>query len=363
MKMHAQYSVQIKISSVPSYHPAGAELYLAGSFNGWNPQDEKFKLSPSNNGVYTIQLSLPTGIHEFKITRGSWDKVECGKDGFPIENRFINLDSDTALDIRIEEWADRFPGKPKSSTASKNVRIIDTAFFIPQLKRVRKVWIYLPEEYANSNKRYPVIYMHDGQNVFDESTAFSGEWGVDDFLDTTNDKQSIVVAVDHGSNKRINEYDPYDNERFGKGEGNQYLDFLVKTLKPFIDKHYRTIKNKENTFVAGSSMGGLISFYAVLRYPKVFGGAGVFSPSFSIVNSKIFDDIQKKGKTINSKLYFYVGKLEGGTMVPDMLKVFETLVGISKSKMISVIRDDGRHNEVAWRKEFPLFYEWIFTHP
>ena len=90
----------------------------------------------------------------------------------------------------------------------------------------------------------------------------------------------IVVAIDHGGTKRINEYCPYDMEGFGKGEGDQYLQFLVKTLKPYIDKNYRTKKDKENTYIAGSSMGGLISMYAVLKYPYVFGGAGVFSPAF-----------------------------------------------------------------------------------
>ncbi len=121
--------------------------------------------------------------------------------------------------------------------------------------------------------------MHDGQNVFDDSTSFAGEWGVDETLDSisSHGKEIIVVAVDHGGQKRINEYCPYDMEKFGKGEGNQYVDFLVKDLKPFIDKNYRTEKDKQNTFIAGSSMGGLISMYAVLKYPGVFGGAGVFS--------------------------------------------------------------------------------------
>ena len=133
----------------------------------------------------------------------------------------------------------------------------------------------------------------------------------------------------------------------------------MKTLKPFIDKNYRTLKDKENTFIAGSSMGGLISLYAVLKYPNVFGGAGVFSPAFWISGTKIFNDIEKKGKKVNSRIYFYGGKQEGETMVPDMLKAFETMAKVSKSKMTTVIRDDGKHNEARWRIEFPLFYDWI----
>jgi predicted alpha/beta superfamily hydrolase len=95
-----------------------------------------------------------------------------------------------------------------------------------------------------------------------------------------------------------------------------------------------------------------------LKYPRVFGAAGVFSPAFWVV-PKIFDDIKEKGKKVSSKIYFYAGKLEQGSMVPDMLKAYETMSKVSKSTMQAVIRDDGQHNEPAWRKEFPLFYEWI----
>ena len=201
--------------------------------------------------------------------------------------------------------------------------------------------------------------MQDGQNLFDEATSFAGEWGVDEYFDTAKVKECIVVGIDNGSDKRMNEYNPYDNERFGKGEGDLYADFLAKTLKPFIDREYRTLRKKENTFVSGSSMGGLISLYALLKYPKVFGGAGIFSPSFWISDTKIYDDIKTKGEKVKAKIYFYGGKLEGETMVPGMLRAFEEMAKISKSKMTILIRDDGKHNEPTWRKEFPLFYEWI----
>lgn len=201
--------------------------------------------------------------------------------------------------------------------------------------------------------------MQDGQNLFDEATSFAGEWGVDEYFDTTIVKECIVVGIDNGSDKRMNEYNPYDNERFGKGEGDLYADFLAKTLKPFIDREYRTLRKKENTFISGSSMGGLISLYALLKYPKVFGGAGIFSPSFWISDTKIYDDIKTKGEKVKAKIYFYGGKLEGETMVPGMLRAFEEMAKISKSKMTIIIRNDGKHNEQTWRKEFPLFYNWI----
>jgi predicted alpha/beta superfamily hydrolase len=355
-----QHRVQFIITSLPGYHPSDSILYIAGSFNGWNPADKNYQFQKDAGGNYFFETRLADGMYEFKITRGSWDKVECKKGGADIQNHFLKLSSDTVIHLDIEEWADRFVKKPRVSTAGKNVHVIDTAFVIPQLKRVRRVWIYLPPGYSSSEKKYPVLYMHDGQNVFDDSTSFAGEWGVDETLDSISghSKEVIVVAVDHGGVKRINEYCPYDMEKFGKGEGDQYVDFLVKTLKPFIDRNYRTQKDKQNTFIAGSSMGGLISMYALLKYPKIFGGAGVFSPAFW-VGPKIFDDIKAKGKKVNSKIYFYCGGQEGETMEPDMIKAFEEMRKVSKSKMACTVRPDGKHTEWVWREEFPLFYLWM----
>ncbi|MFC0771587.1 alpha/beta hydrolase-fold protein [Terrimonas alba] len=365
----AQHTVQLQIKALPEFHPSSSSIYVAGSFNGWNPQDEGYKFKRDDKGTYYLALKLDKGSYEYKLTRGGWSKVECKKAGAGIENRLLKVEENTHIKLEIEEWADRFPAVPKKSTASKNVQVIDTAFLIPQLKRTRRIWIYLPGCYNSCSKRFPVIYMQDGQNVFDDATSYSGEWGVDEYLDSPgmSANECIVVAIDNGTS-RVNEYSPYDFNLDGlgtlstsnKGEGNAYVDFIVRTLKPFIDKNYRTVKNKANTAIAGSSMGGLISLYAVLKYPRIFGAAGVFSPAFWVAPA-IFDDIKAKGKKVNSKIYFFAGKLEGERMVPDMLKAYEAMSKVSKSKIRAVIRDDGKHNEATWRKEFPLFYKWINT--
>jgi len=356
----SQVTVTMRITSLPAYHPSGSDVFIAGSFNGWNPQDNNFKFTRSEKGEYFLKLSLAAGKYEYKITRGGWDKTECKTGGTGMDNRKLDVNEDSYLDIAIEEWTDRFPSQPVVSTAGKNVHIIDTAFYLPELKRTRRIWIYLPKDYdRDQQKHYPVLYMHDGQNLFDNATSFSGEWGVDEFLDSTELQSCIVVGIDHGGNKRLNEYNPYDNEKFGKGEGKKYLKFIVRTLKPYVDGTYRTLRDKENTFIAGSSMGGLISMYALLEYPKVFGVAGVFSPAFWISGEKIFDDIRKKSKNLNSKIYMYGGKLEGETMVPDMVRAVELLNKHSKANVVSVIREEGRHSETRWRKEFPGFYAWL----
>lgn len=354
-----QYKATIRVRSLPSYHNINDSIYLAGSFNNWNPSDKRFVFDKINNG-YQIELMIPKGIHEFKITRGSWEKVEAGENGSGINNRIITIDSDTSIEVNVTHWSDHFPGKAKRHTISSNVSILDTALYMPQLNRYRRVWIYLPSNYNITRKKYPVLYMHDGQNVFDDATSYSGEWGVDEALDSLGAKygETIIVAVDNGADKRLNEYAPYDMERFGKGEGDQYVDFLVKTLRPVIEKKYRTKKCRKHNSVAGSSMGGLISLYAMLKYPKKFGSAGVFSPAFWIV-PELENQVPLKSKKLKGRIYFYAGMLESETMVPDMLKVFELLDKYSKAKMISVIRAEGKHNEHTWRAEFPQFYKWL----
>lgn len=352
----AQSTTRLQLKEANTNLTPEYTYYLAGSFNGWNPADSNYRFKMDNNGTYFLDIRLADGNYEYKITRGSWQTVECAMNGRPIANRVLTMPSGHQ-ELVVEEWADKFAAPAKKSSATSNVSVVDTSFFIPQLNRTRRVWIYLPSDYkTQASKKFPVMYMHDGQNLFDDTSSFAGEWGLDEFMDTTSLAKSIVVGIDHGASKRLNEYNPYDNAKFGKGEGDEYVDFLVKTLKPYIDNHYRTLANKQNTGIAGSSMGGLISMYAVLKYPDVFSKVGVFSPAFWVAGDSIFEAVKARGGKVNSYIYFYGGKLEGESMVPDMTKVYDQMKKISKSKMKLVIRDDGRHNEPTWRKEFPEFY-------
>jgi predicted alpha/beta superfamily hydrolase len=357
--MYAQYNVHIKLQPLPG-KIATDEVYLAGNFNGWNPKDETFRLRKDEQGNFSLLLrNIPAGNYEYKFTRGGWETVETDVNGQNIGNRTLKLSSDTIVAVSIAGWATGV-NPVRKETASANVRIIDSTFYIPQLKRSRRIWIYLPADYANSTKKYPVLYMHDGQNLFNEATSYAGEWGVDETLDSMK-KKCIVVGIDNGLMKRMNEYNPYNNERFGPGEGKQYIDFIAKTLKPYIDKKYRTLKDKNNTIIVGSSMGGLISMYAIVIYPNVFGAAGVFSPSFWI-SPKLKDDITKMVKSSThrqNRIYFYAGEQESKEMVKDALYVFELMRKKAGCKMEVRINAEGQHNEPTWRQEFPAFYNWI----
>lgn len=244
------------------------------------------------------------------------------------------------------------------STASKQVTTITVK--APQLDTLKTIWIYLPKEYHNSKKNYPVLYMHDAQNLFDAKTSYVGEWEVDEFMDTLTEKKSIIIGIEHGNEKRIDELTPYKHEKYGGGNGDNYLNFIKNTLKPHIDITYRTKSEAEHTTIFGSSLGGLMSFYATIKYPKTFGKAGVFSPAFWI-NPEIFDLVRSTEIPETSKFYFLAGTDEGETMIPkleEMLKLLKSK-GLKEQQFETHKIEDGQHNEKLWSEYFGKAYEWL----
>ncbi len=248
----------------------------------------------------------------------------------------------------------------QESTASKQV----STFIIeaPQLKTTRKIWLYLPKNYTTSTKKYPVIYMHDAQNLFDVKTSFAGEWNIDEKLDSLN-AQVIVVGIENGGEKRMDELTPYKHPKYNGGNANNYLDFIVTTLKPIIDKKYRTKTNAKNTAIFGSSLGGLTSFYAILKYPKVFGKAGIFSPAFWFNRNEI-NELTQKAPKLNSKIYFLCGDNEGDAdVIPDLNKI-EELINTNRCYCLNLNKKEiikgGQHNEKLWRDNFVKAYLWLF---
>jgi predicted alpha/beta superfamily hydrolase len=356
---HAQLKVTFALTKIPEVKEQGIHLFAAGDFNNWNPSDARSEFEKQRNGSWQLFKTLPEGIYNFKITRGNWQKVECTANGKSIDNRSFKLIHDTTIRIEIEGWQDNFKPEEKKHTVSANVHVVAEKFDMPQLGRQRRIWIYLPEDYESSYKKYPVIYMHDGQNLFDAYTSSYGEWGIDEMMDKLPTKdQCIIVGVDHGGEHRMSEYDPYDS-KYRKAQGSEYVDFLVKTLKPYIDQHYRTKSGAKHTTIAGSSMGGLISMYAVLKYPEVFGNGGIFSPSFWIA-----PDIYKyTEQQLNpkSRFYFVCGDSESDSMASDMdkmVKLIRTRKVSEKNSRETVVKG-AQHNEKQWNGDFPDFYQWL----
>ena len=214
-----QLKITFKTGMIVPFKGTAGSLYLAGDFNNWNPADTVWKMRPMADKTWSLTKRLPAGIYSFKITRGSWQTVECSADGKPVDNRTVHFKNDTTVVINVAGWQDNFKQPEKKHTAVAQVHILSPDFYIPQLDRKRRIWIYLPKNYARSKKRYPVIYMQDGQNLFDSYTSGFGEWGVDEILtQMPAARQCIVIGIDHGGDNRITEYDPYDS-KYGKAQG------------------------------------------------------------------------------------------------------------------------------------------------
>jgi len=258
---------------------------------------------------------------------------------------------------------------PEEHTNVGNVTIIED-FNIPELGRKRDIWIYVPPDYQDSpSKHYPVLYMHDGQNLFDVITSSSREWGIDetleDFFENGETEGVIVVGIENGGAHRTQEYSPWefqlDNEILG-GEGDEYVDFLVNTLKPHIDENYRTLPDRENTGIAGSSMGGLISLYAAIKYQGIFSKVCAMSSSFWIGYDNMMSFLTSNPKEDNMLIYLDAGELEGQDMVDNTNRVYDKLLGIgfSQDELMKILDEDGEHNEAFWRERFPNAFLWLF---
>ncbi len=265
-----------------------------------------------------------------------------------------------ALPARSEEPA----AAAKPSTAQPNVHVLPTPFVIPGLNRERTVRLYLPPGYEQSSRRYPVLYMHDGQNLFDDATSNTGEWGIDETLNAlarSRGLELVVVGIDHGGPERIHELNPFDNPEFGKGEGEPYLSFIVHVLKPWVDQHYRTRPERRHTAIMGSSMGALISGYAINHYPQVFAKAGIFSPAYWLA-PQIFTDTEARPPPPSARVYFYAGGSESLSMVPDTKRMVALLqgAGLPAANLEMRVNPVGRHNEAAWRAEFPRAILWLY---
>jgi predicted alpha/beta superfamily hydrolase len=241
---------------------------------------------------------------------------------------------------------------------------------IPKLSgdMTRRVYLYLPDSYDEEpEKRYPVMYMFDGHNVFFDSDAtFGKSWGMNKHM-LKSRKELIIVAVEcnHAGNNRIIEYSPmnYENATMGKirGKGGMYMNWLVKTLKPQIDSKYRTLPDRCNTIIAGSSMGGLMALYAVCDYNHIFKNAACLSPSFWMSKDKVLHIVENARIDTDSAIYIGYGSVE----LPNHAPSSEALISVARlllTRGVNValkIIPGLSHNESSWEKQIPMFMDHL----
>lgn len=241
----------------------------------------------------------------------------------------------------------------------------------PQLNNKRDIFVYLPPSYEQQTQRYPVLYMHDGQNLFDNATSFAGEWGVDETMESLSRDlglEAIVVGIPNIGTQRLAEYSPFVDTHLGGGQGQAYVNFVADTLKPLIDQNFRTLPDKIHTGIMGSSMGGMISLYAFFQRPQTYGFAGVMSPSLWFAQRGIYSFVEKAPFN-QGRIYLDAGTREmGGSPRTEQQRARSRRYYASVRRMKRVLIRKGyrpvhdllhieekwaSHSETAWARRLP----------
>ncbi len=241
---------------------------------------------------------------------------------------------------------------------------------IPKLSgsTTRRTYIYLPDSYnAETEQRYPVMYMFDGHNVFfDEDATFGKSWGMNKFMEESG-KDLIIVGVEcnHEGNRRLVEYAPmtYENSEHGKikGKGSVMMNWMVGTLKPYIDQHFRTLPDRKNTIIAGSSMGGLMALYGVTAYNHIFQRGACLSPSLWVAPGKVLEMVARAHIRRDTAIYMDYGELEMFNHAATQESMISTahLLLTKRVNLAFRIVPGGSHSENSWEKQIPIFMDCL----
>jgi predicted alpha/beta superfamily hydrolase len=338
------------------------KVYVVGNdeaIGNWNPSAVALELNKKN--IWTKKISLPRGKNiEFKITKGSWENEAQITPGVNPTNYTFTTNKDTTIAIAVNYWSDGSTKKTIGQITGKVEYLtnIEGKGILP-----RDVIIWFPPSYDEStSKRYPVLYMHDGQNIIDPATsAFGIDWQVDETSDSLineNLMNEIIVVGIYNTKHRRSDYSHNDT-------GYAYMRWVVNELKPLIDKTYRTKPDRENTAVAGSSMGGLISFMMLWEYSDIFSKAACFSPAFKVDRFDFVKNVKNfNGKKKVVKIYIDNGGVGlEARLQPGIDEMIQTLVlkGYELDKdIIYFIDKDAEHNEPAWANRMHKPLLWFF---
>ncbi len=343
--------VVIKVVT-PASTPRDAQLFITGNhllMGEWDAGVVRMK--KENDTVWSFRGHFPEDFFlEFKITRGSWNTEALYAAGTLPPNTKLTVKNDTVVTLRPIGWKD-FGFKIEGGITGtvqyhRGLRTND-------LPNPRDVIVWLPPSYEKEKtKRYPVLYMHDGQNIIDPTTSFGGfDWRIDEVVDSLVKKnriEEIIVVGIYNTKDRVPEY---SDTKLGRA----YVEFVIHRLKPLIDSTYRTKPQREHTGVMGSSMGGLISFLFAWRYPEVFSKAGCLSSAFLVDSSKILRDLKMyAGPKKNIRVYLDGGSVGLEARLKPGYDEMITLLrekGYAEGKDLEYFYDEGaEHNERAWAR-------------
>ena len=370
---------------IPEAIPNAVVITTGSSSNGWNPADLNYGIATKIDATtyqFQKEFSSPNGTNislQYKWTLqvpgagfAAWSGEELTLDGAPINNRTLTITRDTtSVETTVVRW--RIPvGGTAQSTVVGDLDIVQlTDNRLLDAYKTRNIRIWTPTGYdpENTTVTYPVIYMHDGQNVFDSVTSFAGEWGVDEAITSLMEVGgfggAIIVAVDNSAD-RMAEYTYNYSYLSGTKRGDLFMDFITEIVKPYIDANYNTKTGREHTAMAGSSMGGLITFFGGLANLETFGTLIPFSTSTQQV-SDAATNIPALLATLNTtllqntKFFLYVGtSSDGNAAWPETYKGYLTAAGVPELNVKTYSGVGFTHNEYAWRTHFPMAIEWAY---
>ncbi len=328
------------------------------SLGEWDAAQIRLERIDSLHFSYLATLEVGDTI-EYKFTQGSWISEALDDSGHIPPNYSLTVKNDTLIRHTIPAWRDTgySPGCGITGTVRYH------SIYSPQLANERNIIVWLPPSYReNESISYPVLYMHDGQNIIDSNTGYHGmEWQVDEIATTLIDSgliREIIVVGIYNNADRTAEYSPVHR-------GELYSDFLVNTVKPLIDSTYRTLTGPENTAIMGSSMGGIISFHLAWEYPKVFGMAGCLSPAFIVDEGEIVKRVANyTGPAKPIKLYIDNGTVGLEARLQPAIDNMMPLLAIhgfnESGNLIYMIAEGAEHNEPAWAKRIHVPLKFFF---
>ena len=251
-------------------------------------------------------------------------------------------------------------------TVVGTIKVIE-GVWSPELQNQRDILVYLPASYEYGDRHYPVIYMQDGQNLFDDATSFGCKWGVDETLEAGNRRglEAIVVGIPNMGERRKDEYSPWAHPGEGGGRGEAYIAFIVETLKPLIDREFRTLREREYTGIMGSSMGGLISLYGFFCCGDTFGFVGAMSPSLWFADRAIYN-YMCEAPYVHGRIYLDVGTGEGEEALGDARRMQTWLMsrGYAQGRdLLYVEADEADHGELDWGGRLDRAFQFLLTGP
>ena len=356
---------------VPANTPSDASIAVAGDFQNWNYDDPRSLMARGPGGVYTGSIEVPAGTSvAFRFHRGSAATEEVRPDGSSVGARRLRVERALTLDLRVAAWRD--DAAPARTLAGDVTEHSD-----PSVLDGRRLWVYLPPDYHATKRSYPLLLLLDGQNVFDRTTSFAGEWEVDEtcerLIAAGRVEPIVVVAIDNGGERRIDEYTPWPDATRGGGKGEAHLQRLVEEVLPWIRDHYRVERAPERVGFGGSSLGGLMALHVAATRTDVFGRIASLSPSIGWAQERVLDRLRGVAPPAHARLWIDMGTAEYGQArdddgdgVDDLVAALRRAVEVLReagwsADQLAVLEDEGaRHHETAWAARFGRVLEFLF---